>query len=1267
MHPFITPVPVDQKQQTVLPPLAPCKVTKPDDPCNGGVVIDDPPSDADSAYSSRHGSPDDNGRVTPPGIPLEQYQNTQSTVNSEAGQQPRGNGVPVTSMMLMPSVTAVDSMHFAAPAAAWPAMVPNLVPAAPQASDLLGSSSKTQLDALHGFTYSQGLQIRVLGVPQHNAKSRVETQIKLCLQLVTDKGDKVPLWSHLRLPEHLIPKERLRRKKDAAADCIVGESSPPDHAVLNLETLVVCASDVTKTVTTCLGCIQRERKRARKKEANTKSTAAAIKREDASVGGTNGKSDDVLDDESLVLEQKKVILLNCAHMVDFSSGDTILPTRITCYCRHHGEKVGFCVYFIIRDYTGRIAATGLSPPIMITDDHKSSKTKPVPNPTTNTTTIPNAITNTTRKRQRMEEPMSPPMDLMPRRQSVFPDNASATSTSPTAMIPASPMSPMSNDKAAFASLTSPTMLDGNADASPNATGDLRPDSMMMPDHSFLHHHDSHGFNLDPAVVDTDFMMGLEPILPPAADSADYNSMLNDYLVQHPQDSTLAFRPHQTNHHQQLMPVVMPTIHRVIPAEGPLHGGLEITILGSGFYDGLTVMFGGMPATRTHFWGETTMVCVLPPAPVAGPVPVTFKDTVGPTTDTATFTYKDDADRALMELALQVLGLRMTGKLEDARQIAMRIVADPTSTGAGDVQGGATTMDNRQLALDAVRRSLGLPTSVRRSDLERLVLQMLCNLPDGHDDDHGVATISGKHTILHLAVLARMTTLAKWIVHATPPACTCCWLLDRPDVGGFTPLHLAAWTGSWSLVVTLLEAGGNHMARTVHGFQPAQLALAAGHRDIARLLFTFRPSPIVAHSQLVDITDDEDNVVDEVPECHPLSRPASPASTSDACSDDNDTLDKPSPDQLAKRLMGDDGLCDDNSEMLGKAPSSTTRRFVDRPRRGKRGRGGRGGAGTQHRGSAAITTAGTLSLSEKEADNEEGRPTITAEELLYNLAPGSEEKPAEAKSASGGMWYFAPLAQLPTLFAFPASLSASTFGFGGVQEPAAAKQGFAPETSFDPKEQQDEQQPAADPADLPPPPYTPAAHNSSNRATTLPTTTTQQAQQRRVYPQPPSPTHHHPHHHNYHDVLDCSTYPAADHDADLVYLNQDLAHIQCDCVSYSGTHETRCARYRAMLKRRKEAAATLSAGSAHRNLWTFWVPLLLFVIILILVKILVSDQDVEQLMAKIENVHADILGPVRGWFDHAKRWGVGQSEDARAWLNTVEQKGRAIVKVGRLVV
>lgn len=113
------------------------------------------------------------------------------------------------------------------------------------------------------------MQIRVLGVPQTGAKSRVETQIKLCIQLVTDDGDKAQWWSHLKLPEHMVAKDKLKRQvllstapngakiaNVAGMDCTNASIKP--EKMLFLSARVICASDPSRKVVTCLGCIQRE-------------------------------------------------------------------------------------------------------------------------------------------------------------------------------------------------------------------------------------------------------------------------------------------------------------------------------------------------------------------------------------------------------------------------------------------------------------------------------------------------------------------------------------------------------------------------------------------------------------------------------------------------------------------------------------------------------------------------------------------------------------------------------------------------------------------------------------------------------------------------------------------------------------------------------------------------------------------------------------------------------------------------------------------------
>jgi hypothetical protein len=43
--------------------------------------------------------------------------------------------------------------------------------------------------------------------------------------------------------------------------------------------------------------------------------------------------------------------------------------------RHHKEAVGFCIRFALRDSQGNVVAMTTSPPILITDDHKSAGRK----------------------------------------------------------------------------------------------------------------------------------------------------------------------------------------------------------------------------------------------------------------------------------------------------------------------------------------------------------------------------------------------------------------------------------------------------------------------------------------------------------------------------------------------------------------------------------------------------------------------------------------------------------------------------------------------------------------------------------------------------------------------------------------------------------------------------------------------------------------------------------------------------------------------------
>jgi hypothetical protein len=175
----------------------------------------------------------------------------------------------------------------------------------------------------------QGLQIRILGVPEVGAKSRVETQVKLCIQLVTKTGQEVTRWSHLRLPELMVARGSLKRRGSK-----LESNGPSEDKILRLEAEVVCSSDIPRRAYTCVSCILRERKRALRKKEN-RHCREELER--------TGKTDflDLSDQAMVERERAKIVLFNCNQLVDFTSGGTILPTRITCYCRHHNEKVGF--------------------------------------------------------------------------------------------------------------------------------------------------------------------------------------------------------------------------------------------------------------------------------------------------------------------------------------------------------------------------------------------------------------------------------------------------------------------------------------------------------------------------------------------------------------------------------------------------------------------------------------------------------------------------------------------------------------------------------------------------------------------------------------------------------------------------------------------------------------------------------------------------------------------------------------------------------------
>jgi hypothetical protein len=265
----------------------------------------------------------------------------------------------------------------------------------------------------------------------------------------------------------------------------------------------------------------------------------------------------------------------------------------------------------------------------------------------------------------------------------------------------------------------------------------------------------------------------------------------------------------------------PTIHKLIPNEGPKAGGIEVTCLGSGFCQGLEVMFGDSKATTTTYWGETSLVCLLPPSAFAGTVPVTFKHqhqqmqpypTPPIPKQQAFFKYVDDDEQQIIRTALSVLGHKMTGKMEDVRDLARRIVGDgPSSWGASSgpsPPGGSS--GNQQVS--------GFNAATFGVDVEATLLRCL-DLIDLDDSPHmprlNLRRASGQ-TMLHLACsLGLHRFVAALLARGANP--------EPRDKGGFTPMHFAALHNHPQIVRRLMLSGADPTVRSLAGHTPSEMA------------------------------------------------------------------------------------------------------------------------------------------------------------------------------------------------------------------------------------------------------------------------------------------------------------------------------------------------------------------------------------------------------------------------------------------------------------
>ncbi|TDL26194.1 hypothetical protein BD410DRAFT_571217 [Rickenella mellea] len=664
-------------------------------------------------------------------------------------------------------------------------------------------------------------------IPPSGTKSRVETQVRVQLDLTLGscasgdpfRYDKVGSWKWLKLPKGTATRKRSRKD---------GKIDAPAADTIYLGVEVTCSSTPNTRVMTCSTCQRREAKRvARKIAARIRPARSDSETNDGPSGG---------DSEGKV----NIIQFNCPDTLDFTSGSVILPLRITCYCRHHREKQGFNVRFTMSDEAGNVVGKGMSPPIMITDDHKSTgiggskpnsvpyglgegewDAKPVPLIPTAQSTDSGAPSKrkhisskqSTGQSKRRTKPYNngrpARTDHTPEQMYLnmsLPDSASTSqygSAPPSVYNSTAPPSPITQGPELLAGLPSPTVSYDSPLVSHTSYFDndlVMGDSAPRP---------AHFLPLSPPRTAPSSPPPGNP--PNAATPPDFSSIALALLGPQ-QDSPFT--------------IPSPRIHRLIPSAGPTYGGIEVTVLGANFYASgqYECVFGDVVSSSTCRWSDNTLVCILPPSACPGVVSVGLRGFKNDDDHTATpilFTYTDESDRALMELALQVVGLKMTGKIEDAKNVAMRIVGNTSqdrSTGMDlssnmNMASSSTTMDPRRL----------LCSRAGDDDFEKVVIDFLSVLDTPVEAENALSLTSAishrnscGHTLLHLAVFLKFQALMEFLLDHNID-------IDARDVNGFTALHCAALIDARPCVRTLLDGGADTSVVDAHGRTAAEIS------------------------------------------------------------------------------------------------------------------------------------------------------------------------------------------------------------------------------------------------------------------------------------------------------------------------------------------------------------------------------------------------------------------------------------------------------------
>ncbi|PGH04896.1 hypothetical protein AJ80_08445 [Polytolypa hystricis UAMH7299] len=631
----------------------------------------------------------------------------------------------------------------------------------------------------------------------------------------------------------------------------------------------------------CSGCIQRERKRAsRKKLRKPEEDELFQKDEDKRivVFNTTELRDWVESPTSPVDENSGPT----TPIIPRGSVQVELPMRIACYCRHQSEKLGFRVIFTIRDYIGNVIAQTITNSIMITDDHKThipvSAAQPnatlpdrarVPGagvfPAASTANKPASLASASSFRlshsatdlqalRNHPHPLTPGPGPLSQNQSVSPAMSSTTprnlsrQASPTDFPgPSSKRRKQSGSGKVPATLTM-TKMDAPRAPAGQPTGPPTVGAQFPPNFGPFASQAERPF-VTPASTTPHFTNG--PPTPNANDSVFFNPVersqapedIVNQLVSAPSSAhtsrpgspgpstrnvTAASAPALQTPMWSIPPPNPPTrlptmIHKLVPAEGSVSGGSEVTLLGSGFYPGMEVVFGDTLATTTTFWGDKCLNCLTPPALHPGSVPVTFKHEhpkFGQVQQHSQpmmpkqqifFRYVDDRELQMYRVALAILGQKLRNPA-DAFTTAQQIMGADTNSLWG--------MQNNYQNGGGQQRHAGNSAS-QGNDMSDLDARMVVFLDFMSLDDSSHSTrfdneSSSGQTLLHYASSLNLTRFVSRLLDSGADP-------NAQDNNGNTPLHLAALAGQAHIIHRLRFSGANVAARNIRGYTPADLA------------------------------------------------------------------------------------------------------------------------------------------------------------------------------------------------------------------------------------------------------------------------------------------------------------------------------------------------------------------------------------------------------------------------------------------------------------